>query len=333
MKTTMNLAAYWRLFVSGVLVTTLVLLCSTCATKVDPEPAERVKMFFTQLIDIVEQNSINRRDIDWTDYKTKVWARVGGAQTVPESEPAMILALALLKDNHSTIIVNNKRGLYGGIGCQALSALTPFTFAEPNIGYVKVEGFNGSGQEGVNFAQAIQNEIARQDDENLNGWIVDLRRNSGGNMYPMIAGLGPLIGDGICGYFYDIDNKSVASFAYQKGGALLNQTINVQLDKPYRLLGNTPKVAVLIGGSTASSGEATALAFAGRPNTRFFGAASCGLSTGNSLYDLPFYGYKLNLFTVRMGDRTGKVYGKEIVPNEIVPYEQAIASAVKWVNQ
>lgn len=330
----MNLATYGRLFANRSLIVIVAILCSTCATKkVDPEPAEPVKAFFTRLIQIVEQNSINRRAIDWVDYKAKVWAKVGSAQTVPESESAMVLALALLKDNHSTIIVNNKRSLYGGTGCQVLPALTPFTFAEPKVGYVKVDGFNSSGQEGNNFARAIQNEIARQDDENLKGWIVDLRRNTGGNMYPMIAGLGPLIGEGTCGYFYDIDNKPTASFAYQQGGALLNQTVLAQVDKPYQLLKSNAKIAVLISGSTASSGEATALAFVGRPNTRLLGAASCGLSTGNQGYDLPFYGYKLNLFTVRIGDRTGKVYGMEIVPNEIVPNEQAIASAVKWINQ
>jgi carboxyl-terminal processing protease len=330
----MNLTMYRRLIANGILYATLVFFCSTCTTeKVDPEPAEIVKRFFAKLIEIVEQNSINRRQIDWADYKTKVWAKVGSAQTVQESEPAMVLALALLKDNHSSIIVDNKRSLYGGTGCQAPPALTPFTFAEPNIGYVRVDGFNGSDLEGINFARAIQNEIARQDDENLKGWIVDLRRNPGGNMYPMIAGLGPLIGEGICGYFYDIDNKPVASYAYENGRATLNQTILVQVDKPYQLIKSNPKVAVLIGGYTASSGEASALAFAGRPNTRFLGTATCGLSTGNRWYELLFSEYKLNLFTSRMGDRTGKVYGNEIVPDDIVSYEQAIASAINWINK
>ena len=149
----------------------------------------------------------------------------------------------------------------------------------------------------------------------------------------MIAGLGPLIGDGICGYFLDIDNKPTANFAYQRGGALLNQSINVQIDKPYQLARSNPKVAVLIGGSTASSGEAATLAFVGRPNTRFFGSASCGLSTVNRPYDLPSDSYRLNLSIGRMGDRTGKVYDKEIVPNDILPNEQAVAGAVKWINQ
>ncbi|MCY7355905.1 MAG: S41 family peptidase, partial [Rudanella sp.] len=172
-----------------------------------------------------------------------------------------------------------------------------------------------------------------QDDKNLKGWVVDLRRNLGGNMYPMIAGLGPIIGEGVCGNFYDIDNQVKATYSYQKGASLLNQSVMVEVPKPYRLINETVKVAVLIGGSTASSGEATTLAFVGRSNTRLFGAASCGLSTGNYRYDLPFYGYKLNLFTLKMGDRTGKIYGNEIKPDEATTDDQAIAKAVKWITQ
>jgi carboxyl-terminal processing protease len=310
------------------------ILFSTCSTKDPaPDPSGPVKAFFTQLIQIVEENSINRRKINWADYKAQVWAKVGGAQTVPETELAMTLSMALLKDNHSSIIVDDKRLLYGGTGCQTPPAATPFTFAEPNIGYIKVEGFSGSGQEAINFAQNIQNDIGRQDDKNLKGWVVDLRRNSGGNMYPMIAGLGPLIGEGTCGYFFNLDDKLDYSFSYQNGIAKLNDQSIVAIEKPYRLINSTLKVAVLISNATASSGEATAIAFIGRANTRLFGANSCGVTTANSTYILPFYGYRLNLFTRNMGDRTGKIYGKEIVPDDLVTDDQAIAKAVKWIDQ
>lgn len=311
-----------------------IILFSTCSPKNSmPEPAESVKAFFTQLIQIVEENSINRRKIDWADYKTKVWAKVGGAQTVPQAELAMTLAMALLKDNHSGIVVDGKRYLYGGIGCQVPPAATPFTFGEATIGYIKVEGFNGAGLDAINFARNIQNDIARQDDKNLKGWVVDLRRNSGGNMYPMIAGLGPLIGEGICGYFFNIDDKPDLSFSYQNGVAMVSGQSLVTIEKPYQLINSKLRIAVLIGNTTASSGEATAIAFIGRPNTRLFGANSCGVTTANTSYSLPFYGYRLNLFTRNMGDRTGKIYGKEIVPDELVADDQAIAKAVQWINQ
>lgn len=330
----MKLNFPFRRFVHGGVFLVGMMVLSTCSTKdPTPDPSGPVKAFFTQLIQIVEENSVNRRKIDWANYKTQVWAKVGGAQKVPETELAMTLSMALLEDNHSNIIVDDKRYLYGGIGCQTPPATTPLTFSEQNIGYIKVEGFNGSGQEAINFARNIQNDIGRQDDKNLKGWVVDLRRNLGGNMWPMIAGLGPLIGEGTCGYFFDIDNKPVHSFAYQNGIARLNEQSMVVVEKPYRLINSDLKTAVLISNTTASSGEATAIAFIGRANTRLFGANSCGVSTSNSSYTLPFYGYRLNLFTLNMGDRTGKIYGREIAPDEFVADGQAVAKVVKWINQ
>lgn len=321
-----------RLIRAG-LLSVLVALLATCSEKeAEPQPSDTVQAFYNQLFKIVEENSINRRKIDWADYKAKIWKRVANAKTISETEAAMLLAMSLLKDNHSSIIADNKRVLYGGIGCQTAPAVTP-PFTLDNVGYIEVKGFSGSDQEAINFAQAIQNNIQRLDDKNLKGWVIDLRRNTGGGMYPMIAGLGPFIGEGVCGYFYDIDNKPIHSFAYEKGNALLDMGSIVKVDRPYRLINENPKVAILIGGATASSGEATTLAFVGRPNTRFFGTATCGVSTSNTQYTLPFYGYRLNLFTANMGDRTGKIYGAEIVPDEVVTDEQIFDKAVKWISQ
>jgi C-terminal processing protease CtpA/Prc len=35
------------------------------------------------------------------------------------------------------------------------------------------------------------------DQGNLAGWIVDLRNNGGGNMWPMLTGIGSILGEGV----------------------------------------------------------------------------------------------------------------------------------------
>ena len=35
--------------------------------------------------------------------------------------------------------------------------------------------------------------------------MIDLRPNTGDNCWPMLAGIGPLLGEGVCGYFTDRD--------------------------------------------------------------------------------------------------------------------------------
>ena len=78
-----------------------------------------------------------------------------------------------------------------------------------NIGYIMVPGFNSANKEiANNFAEKIQNMIKKLDSENnIKGWVVDLRKNTGGNMYPMIAGLGSLVGEGNLGYFVAKNRK------------------------------------------------------------------------------------------------------------------------------
>ncbi len=83
----------------------------------------------------------------------------------------------------------------------------------------------------------MHRKIAEQDSKNLLGWIVDLRWNSGGNMWPMIAGIGPLLGNGTYGYFID-ENES--SWGYQNGASVINGNPVVAISSPYKLLNPTP---------------------------------------------------------------------------------------------
>ena len=59
------------------------------------------------------------------------------------------------------------------------------------------------------FADAIQAAIRQADRAELAGWIVDLRGNTGGNMWPMLAGFGPVLGEGTAGFFIDPDGVGV----------------------------------------------------------------------------------------------------------------------------
>ena len=95
-------------------------------------------------------------------------------------------------------------------------------------------------------------------------------------------------------------------------------------------------VAVLTGPRTASSGEAVAISFIGRPRTRSFGLPTAGLSTANRTYPLP--DSSLIVLTVSVeADRNGKRYGYKIDPNEVVTPDSAtgdvqLSRAVAWLK-
>ena len=112
--------------------------------------------------------------------------------------------------------------------------------------------------------------------QNPKGWIVDLRGNTGGNMWPMLTGIGPILGDGRVGSFVAADGN--VTWFYQDGKTGTRnpaglETVSLTLEDAPVLMTPSSPVAVLVDSSTASSAEAITIAFHGRPDTRFFGSA------------------------------------------------------------
>lgn len=287
--------------------------------------------YLTELIAVMEAHSINRLKIDWTSFRTGVLSAAGTAQTVESTFPAIQVALNLLGDRHSSyqparggLRLGALRGACRGqdVGTPALSA---------GVAYVRVGGFSGSAGEATAFANALQQTIANADRGTLAGWIVDVRGNTGGNMWPMIAGVGPVLGEGRVGYFID-PLGAESPFEYRNGASWENGSVAQRVDAPYRLRRESPRVAVLFDGATASSGEAVVVAFQRRADTRSFGAVTCGLSTANELYTMSD-GASLLLTVAVMADRTKFQYGSSIVPDEDVTDPRATEQrAVEWLR-
>jgi hypothetical protein len=114
------------------------------------------------------------------------------------------------------------------------------------------------------------------------GWIVDLRGNGGSNMWAALAGLGPLLGDGPVGFFKD--RRGREEWVYDKDGIAVmsldesgkpHEVYIQRLGGPQLALGDAP-VAVLFDNATGGSGEAIAIAFAGRHRERSFGVHTAG---------------------------------------------------------
>ena len=133
--------------------------------------------------------------------------------------------------------------------------------------------------------------------------MVDLRGNGGGDMGPMYAGLSPLLPDGTALSFASrmgttdvvIDGNSVT------GGGTATTTSGGKLDVP---------VAVLTDGETASSAEATLLAFRGLDNVRTFGEPTAGYASANVVLDYPD-DRSLMLTTAKDKARTGEEFAED----------------------
>jgi C-terminal processing protease CtpA/Prc len=261
-----------------------------------------------------------------------VFEDIGPAQSIEETYGGITLALTMLGDNHSIYASANGQFFRGrsSLNCD-LFFRNPLNGVPDFIGYVKVSRFVGTeGSE--EFAAEIQNQIKSQDNENTLGWIVDLRGNTGGNMWPMLAGIGPLLGNQTVGYFINDDGEEI-SYGYSNGASVFGGSPLVEVNDHHVSQNQNSRVAVLLDNAVASSGEAIAIAFVGRENTRSFGSATCGLSTANAGFPLSD-GASLNLTISYMADRHKNKYGIPIEPDvQVVGDTEILQAAIGFLTQ
>jgi C-terminal processing protease CtpA/Prc len=261
---------------------------------------------------MVRKNAYHSRDVDWSGVEVRVRERAGKAGRLSDTHAAIKLLLNALNDHHSFWNDAARATSYRHDGQAPAAAKVQSRGAD--LGYISMPGFMGMDAKlAAEFAAPLSTAIV--DLSPRCGWIVDLRNDGGGNMYPMLAALRPLLGASPAGAFEQAD-----------GGVT-----------PWIVPGSTTadrsfaRVAVLTGPRTASSGEAVAVAFKGRPNTRSFGAGTFGLSSGNHSFDLPD-GSEIVLMTSIDRDRDGHRYGGVIEPDEPVNDEAAEANAAAWLR-
>jgi C-terminal processing protease CtpA/Prc len=182
----------------------------------------------------------------------------------------------------------------------------------------------------IEMADALQSLVQTVDLADPCGWVIDLRHNRGGNMWPMLEGVAPVLGVGPYGAFVDgagfsrwwrYNNGEVGILEGPEGWLTYARTSR----GAYTLRRPDPPVAVLTDSLTAISGEAITLAFRGRPDSRSFGEATYGVPTATQGVSLPD-GALLVLTVELFADRTGKQYDDRIPPDVVIAQTGAPAT-------
>ena len=288
------------------------------------------RQYVMAALDIMEKNALDRESIDWTTLRRDTLDRAAGAQALSDTYEAIRFAVRSLGDRHSSFQPP------AAITEQMLAAVSPppsGSLLESRLAHVVVPQFRSLNQQtNIGYATALQTVIRNLDQQNPCGWIVDLRQNRGGNMWPMLAGLGPLLDAGPLGWFADRKERGPA-WSYHDGAAWSASNMNTPVTgTPYELRAKQPPIAVLIGATTSSSGEAIAIAFQGNRNTRTFGDHTRGLTTANGPFALSD-GAILNLAQGFEVDRNGRPYEDGVTPDEEAdPAGEAVPSVARnWL--
>lgn len=327
----------------------------------DARLPDEVLAYLEEALATMRREALHSSRVDWTALRKSTFEKASGSTSRPATYPAIRHALAGLGDGHSFLQLSEalREAERTALGTapehdgpkRHEDGRTPSPFArrmQPESSLIEA-GSKVIGRlvmpQGIRdnaFATQFQKRIARLDSQQPCGWIVDLRGNGGGATWPMLAGLGPLLGDGPVGGSVEADGTKDI-WSYSDGKAIYEnsdgeRSVYAEVTRtPYVPQAMLP-VAVLIDRGTASSGEAMALAFRGRPTTRSFGERTYGASTSTLGFRLSD-GANLVLAVSIMTDRDHTEYPAGVEPDEPVPCDdEALAqgdpvldAAVTWL--
>lgn len=315
------------------LITTITLLLVFNVNAQNVQSDKQAIALNKEIFKIIKKNSLFTNELNWKNIENESKALV---LEVNDSDNERIIfdfyikKLREVDDKHSLFYSSKK---INRIKDSPLVEYPQGEYLGNGIGWIKVPRcLTYDEKKDAEFVNTIRSLIEKIDTENtITGWIVDLRGNGGGNMWPMLTGLNALIEDGIVGYATNGKFKepwmSVNSKIYSK------QAINT-----YKIKNNKSKIAILFDGNTGSGGEMTAVSFFGLPNVKSFGQKSAGYTTANVTFPLS-NGGQLLLASAYIMDRTGKSYKSELTPDVLVSdlsntkNDKVVSIAIEWLSE
>ncbi|NVK52189.1 MAG: S41 family peptidase [Flavobacteriaceae bacterium] len=311
----------------------------------------KTELILDKIIEHAENNSLYRENIDWNVLKKEMFSLAKGADSMAQLKPALDLMLNRLNDTHGRIFYNNqflsyyigdkklhRKNIDSKIYNQIQSGqIYKFkaTMLQDSIGYVRIVGLPmGDNQK---MSTEIQDAACRINEQGAKKWIIDLRYNGGGNMFPMIEGIATVVGDGFVGGTKGLTDEESSVWKIKDGDFYYDEQTVALKNKCY--LTKQPKVAVLLSPYTASSGEALAVILKNRPNTRFFGGKTMGLVTVTDWKQID----SLTMMSISVSyykDRNNNVYKEYVDVDEKIEFDpdidieddKGINRAIEWLN-
>lgn len=304
------------------------------------KPSKLVTKYISAACDTIAKHSLVRDSINIVELKKTALQIAGPAKTYADCYLAINYLLESLRpygDHHSFLMKADELRNWKSGGSVVSEIEYPKSKLIDQFGYISVPGFHGGNPKlMLAFADSLQAAINRLQNSSIKGWVIDLRENTGGNMSPMLAGLGPLFSAEKLGSLKNVNNQHDAWY-YKNGRYYMSEDTGWAVSNPVILKSKLP-IAVLTSNRVGSSGEIVVISFIGNALTKSFGQATMGLTTGNGSFDLPD-GSQIFLASTIMVDRNGKEYHGSISPDFPVESssdnktDKVLEAAITWLLQ
>jgi hypothetical protein len=315
----------------------LIPLFVACALQVSaladdlPRPVD-ARQELQAAIDILKTNHMNREKVDWPKLSAEQFASIENATKPEEAYPAINRVIAALGIPHT--FLQGAQYMRAWRADASVGQIKAPYWAPPEshllvggIGFLSLHGYGAGAQHQADYASGGRAALRYLADAHVCRFVVDLRANQGGDMYAPINAVDALLGHDTLGYW---QIGPAGDVPWTDTAGVFEDAHSAQVE--VGSLKHRP-VAVLLGALTNSAGEFTAIAFKGRPYTRFFGETTYGDVQVNKPFDLPDGGR----IAVSMGfatDRLHRPYRTAIEPDQATARGQpTLDAAIAWLKR
>lgn len=282
-----------------------------------PPSAER---YGKDALATIGKNGIYSGSDEWKSTYEECLKMIENAKSYEDTYPAIKKALSVCGGKHSILMTKSESQSTS----YSYDEVLPTVSLNGDIAVIKLPDFLGTAEAGRKYAKVAEDFIHENRDK-INGVVLDLRGNTGGDMGPMATAVSSLLPDGELMYYH---YRSYDVPVTLKDGVISNAGTGGKSLYPDEKL-KVP-VAILTDGMTASSGEALTLCFRGLENVKTFGAPTAGYTSVNMLYSL-YDGAQMYLTVAFDKARTGEIF-KETSIEPDVATDSPLEAALEWLR-
>lgn len=268
----------------------------------------------------IGKNGIYSGSDEWKSTYEECLKMIENAESYEDTYPAIKKALSVCGGKHSMLMTKSESQSTS----DSYDDVLPTVSLNGDIAVIKLPDFLGTAEAGRKYAKVAEDFIHENRDK-INGVVLDLRGNTGGDMGPMATAVSSLLPDGELMYYH---YRSYDVPVTLKDGVISNAGTGGKSLYPEEKL--NVSVAILTDGMTASSGEALTLCFRGLENVKTFGAPTAGYTSVNMLYSL-YDGAQMYLTVAFDKARTGEVFEETRIEPDVVT-DSPLEAALEWLR-
>ncbi|WP_157436599.1 S41 family peptidase [Actinospica robiniae] len=306
-------------------------------------PARRLRAYLADAVEEIRKTSVFSSAVDWDEVEREATAVLDVADCYADTHAFLLAVLHRAGGPHSHLTPPPGSAPTRQRSPQMTAALGPPTptghlIDEPPaaVAYLRLPKLSEGRKNTRSYLAAGTAVMRSLIAARPAGWIVDLRANIGGGIWPMLAVAAPLLPEGVLGHFLLPDGRAEVWSAHHgrikhDGKTMARSRTRTRTHRPGD---DQSRIAVLTSRHTSSAGEAVALAFRAQPRARLIGAPTAGMSTANRTHILRD-GTRLRISASVYADHNRVPVDGPVPIDEHLPdnsRDSALSAALQWIR-